>query len=192
MSRAGGLDRTDSQTGSGLGRFLLCARCRALQRGVCAHLGATGLPQTVSRTMQGQRPRHLPGVAGVGRERHALRARVDRSCVALAGHCRTGSLGTAVSVVGKRNIGGRDREVETALNVQRRRCRDPISLNNPANSGPLSDNRKNRYEVVSRSLSGLVGRLRHRAGRFFGLVRHKIAPSDISWRLHHKRLILLT
>jgi hypothetical protein len=27
----------------------------------------------------------------------------------------------------------------------------------------------NRYEVVSpRSLSGLVGRLRHRAGRFFG------------------------
>ena len=45
------------------------------------------------------------------------------------------SLRTEVSVAGKRNFQGRDKEAETALEIQERRCRDKISLGNPANSG---------------------------------------------------------
>ena len=45
------------------------------------------------------------------------------------------SLRTEVSVAGKRNFQGRDKEAETALEIQGRRCRDKISLGNSANSG---------------------------------------------------------
>ena len=40
------------------------------------------------------------------------------------------SLRTEVSVAGKRNFQGRDKEAETALEIQGRRCRDKISLGN--------------------------------------------------------------
>src|ERR1700752_4774027 len=45
------------------------------------------------------------------------------------------SLRTEVSVAGKRNFQGRDKEAETDLEIQGRRCRDKISLGNSANSG---------------------------------------------------------
>ena len=41
---------------------------------------------------------------------------------------------TEVSVAGKRNFQGKDKEAETALEIQGRRCRDKISLGNSANS----------------------------------------------------------
>jgi hypothetical protein len=43
-----------------------------------------------------------------------------------------------VSVAGKRNFQGRDKEAETALEIQGRRCRDKISLGNSANSGLIA------------------------------------------------------
>ena len=48
------------------------------------------------------------------------------------------SLRTEVSVAGKRNFQGRDKEAETALEIQGRRCRDKISLGNSANSGLIA------------------------------------------------------
>ena len=45
------------------------------------------------------------------------------------------SLRTEVSVAGKRNFQGRDKEAETALEIQGRRCRDKISLGNSAKFG---------------------------------------------------------
>jgi hypothetical protein len=51
-----------------------------------------------------------------------------------------GSLRTKVSVAGKRNFPGRDKEAETASKVQGRSCRDKVSLNKPANSGLISEN----------------------------------------------------
>jgi hypothetical protein len=50
---------------------------------------------------------------------------------------RTVSLRTAVSVAGKRIFEVRDKEPERASKVQERRCRDKISLNDPAHSGPI-------------------------------------------------------
>src|ERR1700730_9974043 len=47
---------------------------------------------------------------------------------------RTGSLPTEVSVAGKRNFQGRDKEAETALEIQGCRCRDKISPGDSANS----------------------------------------------------------
>ena len=41
---------------------------------------------------------------------------------------------TEVSVAGKRNFHARDKEAETALEIQGRRRRDKISLGNPVNS----------------------------------------------------------
>jgi hypothetical protein len=38
----------------------------------------------------------------------------------------------------KRNFQGRDKEAETALEIQGRRCRDKISLGNSANSGVIA------------------------------------------------------
>jgi hypothetical protein len=55
---------------------------------------------------------------------------------------RTVSLRTKVSVAGKRNFQGRDKEAETAWKVQGPRCRDKASLNNPANSGLVSENQE--------------------------------------------------
>jgi hypothetical protein len=43
---------------------------------------------------------------------------------------------------GKRNFQGRDKEAETALEIQGRRCGDKISLGNSANSGPIAGFRK--------------------------------------------------
>ena len=57
---------------------------------------------------------------------------------------RTGSLRTAVSVAGKRIFEGRDKELERASQVQERRCRDRISLNNPAHSGAIRREPGNR------------------------------------------------
>ena len=48
------------------------------------------------------------------------------------------SLRTEVSVAGKRNFQGGDKEAETALEIQGRRRRDKISLGNPANSGLIA------------------------------------------------------
>ena len=45
---------------------------------------------------------------------------------------------TEVSVAGKRNFQGKDKETETALEIQGRRCRDKISLGNSANSGLIA------------------------------------------------------
>jgi hypothetical protein len=45
---------------------------------------------------------------------------------------------TEVSVAGKRNFQGKDKEAETALEIQGRRCRDKISLGNSANSGLIA------------------------------------------------------
>jgi hypothetical protein len=55
---------------------------------------------------------------------------------------RTESLRTKVSVAGKRNFQGRDKEAETASKVRARHCRDEVSLNNPANSGLVSENQE--------------------------------------------------
>jgi hypothetical protein len=48
------------------------------------------------------------------------------------------SLRTEVSVARKRNFQGRDKEAETALEIQGRRCRDKISPGNSANSGLIA------------------------------------------------------
>ena len=48
------------------------------------------------------------------------------------------SLRTEVYVAGKQNFQGRDKEAETALEIQGRRCRDKISLGNSANSGLIA------------------------------------------------------
>ena len=45
------------------------------------------------------------------------------------------SLRTEVSVAGKRNFQRGDKEAETTLEIQGRRCRDKITLGNSANSG---------------------------------------------------------
>jgi hypothetical protein len=55
---------------------------------------------------------------------------------------RTESLRTKVSVAGKRNFQGRDKEAETASKVRARHRRDKVSLNNPANSGLVSENQE--------------------------------------------------
>ena len=52
------------------------------------------------------------------------------------------SLRTEVSVAGKRNFQSRDKEAETALEIQGRRCRDKISLGNSANSGLIAEFRE--------------------------------------------------
>src|ERR1700688_3944416 len=67
----------------------------------------------------------------------APRARPSSSIIP---RIRTGSLRTKVSVAGKRNFQGRDKEAETASKVQGRRRRDKISLNKPANSGLVAEN----------------------------------------------------
>jgi hypothetical protein len=74
----------------------------------------------------------------------------------------TGSLRTAVSVAGKRIFEGRDKELERASQVQERRCRDRISLNNPAHSGAIRREPGNPLErecVVG--LRGLELRAKH-------------------------------
>src|ERR1700732_548750 len=45
---------------------------------------------------------------------------------------------TEVSVAGKRNFHARDKEAETALEIQGRRRRDKISLGNPVDSGLIA------------------------------------------------------
>jgi hypothetical protein len=52
------------------------------------------------------------------------------------------SLRTKVSVAGKQNFQGRDKEAETASKVQGRVCRDKISLHNTANSALVAENRE--------------------------------------------------
>src|SRR5262249_25607267 len=54
----------------------------------------------------------------------------------------TESLRTKVSVARKRNFEGRDKAAETAVKIQKRRCGDRISLNNPAHSGVFGENRE--------------------------------------------------
>ena len=58
---------------------------------------------------------------------------------------------------GKRNFQGRDKEAETAWKVQGPRCRDKASLNNPANSGLVSENQE---ISVSGRMRGGPGRTR--------------------------------
>src|SRR6476659_786533 len=48
------------------------------------------------------------------------------------------SLRTEVSVAGKRNLQGGDKEAEMALEIQGRRRRDKISLGNPADAGLIA------------------------------------------------------
>ena len=62
--------------------------------------------------------------------RHDVQAGLEHSKSARA-IIRTESLRTKVSVAGKRNFQGRDREAETATEVQGRPCRDKISLATP-------------------------------------------------------------
>ena len=67
------------------------------------------------------------------------------------------SLRTEVSVAGKRNFQGRDKEAETALEIQGRRCRDKISLGNSANSGLIA---RLREISVRTRVRGGAGRTR--------------------------------
>ena len=85
--------------------------------------------------------------------------------------CRTAlnRIRTAVSVAGKRNIEGRDKEAETASKVQGRRCRDKISLSNPANSGLVAENREISVRArmrggAERTRTGCQARSRYRTG----------------------------
>src|SRR5271169_37970 len=52
------------------------------------------------------------------------------------------SLRTKVSVAGKRDFQGRDKEAENSFGGSGRRCRDKISLSQPANSGLFAENRE--------------------------------------------------
>ena len=56
------------------------------------------------------------------------------------------SLRTEVFVAGKRNFQRGDKEAETTLEIQRRRCRDKITLGNSANSGLIARFRESRLE----------------------------------------------
>ena len=60
----------------------------------------------------------------------------------------TGLFETEVYVAGKQNFQGRDKEAETALEIQGRRCRDKISLGNSANSGLIAGFRE--ISVITR------------------------------------------
>ena len=66
------------------------------------------------------------------------------------------SLRTEVSVAGKQNFQGRDKEAETALEIQGRWCGDKISLGNSANSGLIAGFRE--ISVRTRMRGG-AGRL---------------------------------
>ena len=82
------------------------------------------------------------------------------------------SLRTEVFVAGKRNFQRGDKEAETTLEIQRRRCRDKITLGNSANSGliarlgvsgpaaPLRDS----PEISCRAL-GIIARVDELVGR---------------------------
>src|ERR1700722_17121272 len=56
------------------------------------------------------------------------------------------SLRTEVFVAGKRNFQRGAKEAETTLEIQRRRCRDKITLGNSANSGLIARFRESRLE----------------------------------------------
>jgi hypothetical protein len=66
----------------------------------------------------------------------------DPACPPPCSCARTGSLRTKVSVAGKRNFQGRDKEAETASKIQGDRCRDKIPRDNPANSGLVPENQE--------------------------------------------------
>ncbi len=59
---------------------------------------------------------------------------------------RTGLFKTEVSVAGKRNFQGGDKEADTALEIQERRRGDKISLGNPADSGLIARFGESRLE----------------------------------------------
>ena len=68
---------------------------------------------------------------------------------------------------GKRNFQGRDKEAETALEIQGRRCRDKISLGNPANSGLLAGKREISVRTRMRGgaeRSPTMGKINERCG----------------------------
>ena len=79
------------------------------------------------------------------------------------------SLRTEVSVAGKRNFQGRDKEAETALEIQGRRCRDKISLGNSANSGLIAEFREISVRTrmrggAERTRTACQARSRYRTG----------------------------
>ena len=67
------------------------------------------------------------------------------------------SLRTEVSVAGKRNFQRGDKEAETTLEIQGRRCRDKITLGNSANSGLIA---RFREISVRTRVRGGAGRTR--------------------------------
>ena len=79
------------------------------------------------------------------------------------------SLRTEVSVAGKRNFQGRDKEAETALEIQGRRCGDKISLGNSANSGLIAGFREISVRTrmrggAERTRTACQARSRYRTG----------------------------
>jgi hypothetical protein len=76
---------------------------------------------------------------------------------------------TEVSVAGKRNFQGKDKEAETALEIQGRRCRDKISLGNSANSGIIAGFREISVRTrmrggAERTRTACQARSRYRTG----------------------------
>ena len=65
------------------------------------------------------------------------------------------SLRTEVSVAGKRNFQRGDKEAETTLEIQRRRCRDKITLGNSANSGLIARCSSVRSKIACSGSHGL-------------------------------------
>ena len=76
------------------------------------------------------------------------------------------SLRTEVSVAGKRNFQRGDKEAETTLEIQGRRCRDKITLGNSANSGLIA---RFREISVRTRVRGGAGRTRA-AGQMLVLI----------------------
>jgi hypothetical protein len=107
------------------------------------HAGAIGAVLSVNFGRQGRPeilPRRLHRRGGASVEKTGCSARELNAVGELpspTSHSNR-SPRTEISVAGKRNFQGRDKEAETALKIHGRRCRDKISLGNSANSGLIA------------------------------------------------------
>ena len=100
------------------------------------------------------------------------------------------SLRTEVSVAGKRNFQGRDKEAETALEIQGRRCRDKISLGNSANSGLIAGFREISVRTrmrggAERTRTACQARSRYRTGLSRVSSAATILRSNVAERQHY-------
>ena len=100
------------------------------------------------------------------------------------------SLRTEVSVAGKRNFQGRDKEAETALEIQGRRCRDKISLGNSANSGRIAGFREISVRTrmrggAERTRTACQARSRYRNRSLASESAATILRSNVAERQHY-------